>query len=33
VFENKFLKRIFGYRKDEATGRWEKLHTEEFHTL
>jgi len=27
VFENMVLRRIFGPRRDEATGEWRKLHT------
>jgi hypothetical protein len=27
------LRRIFGPRKDEATGEWRKLHDEELHNL
>jgi hypothetical protein len=33
VFENKVLKRIFGPKRDEATGEWRKLHNEELHNL
>jgi hypothetical protein len=29
VFENKVLRRIFGPKRDEVTGRWRKLHNEE----
>jgi hypothetical protein len=29
VFENRMLRRIFGPRRDEVTGRWRKLHNEE----
>jgi hypothetical protein len=28
-FENRVLRRIFGPKKDEVTGRWRKLHNEE----
>jgi hypothetical protein len=31
VFENRVLRRIFGPRRDEATGDWRKLHNEEFY--
>ena len=31
VFENKVLRRIFGPKKDEVTGDWRRLHTEELH--
>jgi hypothetical protein len=33
VFENKVLRRIFGPKRDEVTGEWRKLHTEELHDL
>jgi hypothetical protein len=33
VFENRVLKRIFGPKRDEVTGEWRKLHSEEFHNL
>jgi hypothetical protein len=33
VFENRVLRRIFGPKKDEVTGGWRKLHTEELHNL
>jgi hypothetical protein len=33
VFENRVLRRIFGPKRDEATGEWRKLHSEEFHNL
>jgi hypothetical protein len=29
VFENGVLKRIFGSKREEATGGWRKLHDEE----
>jgi hypothetical protein len=28
VFENRVLRRIFGPKRDEATGEWRKLHNE-----
>jgi hypothetical protein len=31
VFEKKFLRRIFGSKRDEVTGDWRKLHNEELH--
>jgi hypothetical protein len=31
MFENKMLRRIFGSKRDEVTGDWRKLHTEELH--
>jgi hypothetical protein len=27
------LRRIFGWKRDEATGEWRKLHNEELHDL
>jgi hypothetical protein len=33
VFENRVLRRIFGPKRDEVTGRWRKLHNEELHDL
>jgi hypothetical protein len=33
VFENRVLRRIFGPKRDEATGEWRKLHNEELHNL
>jgi hypothetical protein len=33
VFENAVLRRIFGPKRDEATGSWIKLHNEELHGL
>jgi hypothetical protein len=33
VFENRVRRRIFGPKKDEATGGWRKLHNEELHGL
>ena len=32
VFENMILTRIFGPKRD-ATGKWRRLHNEEFHSL
>jgi len=29
VLENRVLRRIFGPRRDETTGKWRKLHNEE----
>jgi hypothetical protein len=31
VFENRVLRRIFGPKRDEVTGDWRKLHSEELH--
>jgi hypothetical protein len=33
VFENRVLRRIFGSKRDEVTGEWRKLHSEELHNL
>jgi hypothetical protein len=33
VFENGILRRIFGPKRDEVTGEWRKLHSEELHIL
>jgi hypothetical protein len=33
VFENWMLRRIFGPKRDEVTGEWRNLHTEEFNDL
>jgi hypothetical protein len=33
VFENRILRRIFGPNRDEVTGEWRKLHSEELHDL
>jgi hypothetical protein len=33
VFENRVLRRIFGPKRDEATGEWRKLHNEELRDL
>jgi len=33
VFENRVLRRIFGSKKDEVTGKWRKLHNEELNDL
>jgi hypothetical protein len=33
VFENRVLRRIFGPKRDEVTGEWRKLHSEELHHL
>jgi hypothetical protein len=33
VFENRVLTRIFGPQRDEVTGEWRKLHSEELHIL
>jgi hypothetical protein len=33
VFENRVLRRIFGPKRDEATGEWRRLHKEELNDL
>jgi hypothetical protein len=33
VFENRVLRRIFGPKRDEATGEWRRLHNEEIYDL
>jgi hypothetical protein len=33
VFENRELRKIFGPKRDEATGEWRKLHNEELYVL
>jgi hypothetical protein len=33
VFESRVLRRIFGPKRDEITGEWRKLHSEELHIL
>jgi hypothetical protein len=33
VFENRVLRRIFGPKRDEMTGQWRKLRSEELHNL
>ena len=33
MFENRVLRRIFGPKRDEVTGKWRKLHNEELHDL
>ena len=33
MFENMVLRRIFGPRRDEVTGEWTRLHTEELNDL
>jgi len=32
-FENMVLRRIFGLRRDEVTGKWRRLHNEELNDL
>jgi len=33
VFENRVLRRIFWSKRDEVTGEWRRLHSEELHDL
>jgi hypothetical protein len=33
VYENRVLRRIFGPKRDEVTGEWRKLQSEELHIL
>jgi hypothetical protein len=33
VFENRVLRRIFGPKRDEVTGKWRRLHIEELYAL
>jgi hypothetical protein len=33
MFENRVLRKTFGSKRDEVTGGWGKLHTEELHNL
>jgi hypothetical protein len=33
VLENRFLRRIFVPKRDDITGEWRKLHSEELHIL
>jgi hypothetical protein len=33
VFENRVMRRIFGNRRDRATGEWRRLHNEELNNL
>jgi hypothetical protein len=33
VFENRVLRRIFGPKRDEATGEWGRIHNEELNDL
>jgi hypothetical protein len=33
VFENRVLRSIFGFTKDEVTGEWRKFHHQELHDL
>jgi len=33
VFESRVLRRIFGPKRDEVTGKWRKLHNEELNDM
>ena len=33
VYENRVMRRIFGPKRDEVTGKWRKLHNEELNDL
>jgi hypothetical protein len=33
VFQNRVLRRIFGPKRDEVTGKWRKLHNEDLNNL
>jgi hypothetical protein len=33
MFENRALRRIFGPKRNEVTGKWRKLHNEQLHNL
>jgi hypothetical protein len=33
VFEKRVLRRMFGPKRDEVTGKWRKLHNENLHNL
>jgi hypothetical protein len=33
MFENRVLRRIFGFEREEVRGGWRKLHNEELHNL
>jgi len=33
VFENRVLRRVFGPKRDEVTGKWRKLHNEELNDM
>jgi hypothetical protein len=33
MFENRVLRKIFGSKRDEATGEWRRLHNEELYDL
>jgi hypothetical protein len=33
VFENRVLRKMFRHNRDEVTGQWRRLHSEELHDL
>jgi hypothetical protein len=33
VFQNRVLRKVFGPKRDDVTGEWRKLHSEELHNL
>jgi hypothetical protein len=33
VFDDRVLRRIFGYKRDEVTGEWRRLHNKELYAL
>jgi hypothetical protein len=33
VFENRVLRRIFGPKRDEVTGKWRRLHNKEHYAV
>jgi hypothetical protein len=33
VFENRLLRKVFGRKRDEVTGEWRRLHSEELYDL
>jgi len=33
VFENRVLREIFGFKRDEVRGEWRKLHKEELYEM
>ena len=33
VFENRVLRRIFGWKREKVTGEWRRLHDEELYML
>jgi hypothetical protein len=33
VFENRFLRRVFGPKRDKVKGEWRKLHNEELNDI